>query len=202
MPAYVVQYGRLGYVGRFSSEAVAVRGDRVRIRSPRGLEVGTVLGAARFSAGLDMIGELLGPAGVEPDSTRAEDVLAAAEELLGDLPLTLVDAEPLLETVILHAIPWAACDADPLLTTLSDRFGLPVRLLDLSRTPTAVDPPEPKTSCGPGCGTKAGGCSSCGTGGGCSTGSCSKGSVKSADDLTAYFLDLRNQMESRRVPLG
>lgn len=202
MPAYVVQYGRLGYVGRFSGEAVAARGDRVLIRSPRGLEVGTVLGAARFSAGLDTIGELLGPAGVEPDSTRAEDVLAAAEELLGDLPLTLVDAEPLLETVILHAIPWAACDADPLLATLSGRFGLPVRLLDLSRTPTTVDPPEPKTSCGPGCGTKSGGCGSCGTGGGCSTGSCSKGSVKSADDLTAYFLDLRKQMESRRVPLG
>ena len=34
-----------------------------------------------------------------------------------------------------------------------------------------------------------------GSGGGCSTGSCSKGSVKSADELTAYFAGLRKQME-------
>ena len=50
----------------------------------------------------------------------------------------------------------------------------------------AADPPEP--SCG----------SNCGSGGGCGSGcgSCSRGAVKSADDLTAYFLGLRTQMEA------
>jgi hypothetical protein len=74
-------------------------------------------------------------------------------------------------------------------------------LLDLSRPVTATDPPAPaEAGCGkPGCGSGGGGCSSCGTGGGCSTGSCSRGQVKSADDLTAYFTDLRQKMEAAGV---
>ena len=82
-----------------------------------------------------------------------------------------------------------------------------MKLLDLSRSPTAKDEPA-SAGCGkPGCGSSGGGCStgSCGTGGGgCSTGSCSKGKVKSADELTAYFADLRHKMEAdaaRRTPL-
>jgi hypothetical protein len=61
----------------------------------------------------------------------------------------------------------------------------------------AVDPPEKSYSCGkPDCGSGSG-CTSCGTGGGCSTESCSRGAVKSAEDLTAYFADLRAKMEAR-----
>jgi hypothetical protein len=110
---------------------------------------------------------------------------------------------------VLHGLPWGECDASPVFAALSDRFGLAVRLLDLSRVPTAGDPPEPAhAGCGkPGCGSGSGGCSSCGTGsgGGCSTGSCSRGKVKSADDLTAYFSDLRKKMEAQaasRTPLA
>jgi hypothetical protein len=51
-------------------------------------------------------------------------------------------------------------------------------------------------TCGqPDCGTGSG-CSSCSTGG-CSTGSCSKGSVKSAEELTSFFTDLREKMHAR-----
>ena len=74
---------------------------------------------------------------------------------------------------------------------------MPVRLLDVTRTATAPDPPD--AGCGkPGCGTTGGGCSTCGTGG------CSRGAVKSADDLTAYFADLRQKMDAAsagRTPL-
>ena len=117
-----------------------------------------------------------------------------------------MDVELLCDgTAILHGLPWAECDATPLFEELSARFGVSVRLLDLSQIPTPT--PEPSSGgCGkPGCGSEAGGCStgSCGTGGGCSTGSCSKGSVKSADELTAYFADLRRKMEATtRTPLA
>ena len=96
--------------------------------------------------------------------------VARGDEL--GLPLAFVDVEVMLDgTAILHALPWDACDATPALNELAISTGLTVRLLDLSRTPTAK---EPATSgCGkPGCGSEAGGCSTCGT----STGACLRGS--------------------------
>lgn len=208
---YLVQYGRSAFVGRFAAAAGAfARGDRVVVRSPRGAELGTVLCEAgdRFAATIDPSagGDLL--RGASPD----DDALAALREAQGSalvaaaaesaLPLTFLDAEVMLDgsAAVLHALPWGPCDADPLFAELSLRFDLPVRLLDLSRMPVVADPPEPATSCGkPDCGSGGG----CGTGGGCSTGSCSRGAVKSAEDLTAYFADLRAKMEVvGRTPLN
>lgn len=205
----LVQYGRPGYVGRFRSAAEAERGARVVVRGPRGLELGTVLCAPVVA--LDEVGELLRPATPADDAAAdradalARDLLDAADELAAGLPVAFPDAEVALDsaTAILHALPWAACDLDAVLVALSDRFGLHVRLLDLSQTPVSADPPDPETAtCGkPDCGTGGGGCSSCGIGGGCSTGSCSSGAVKSAAELTAYFADLRGKMEATRTPL-
>ena len=138
--------------------------------------------------------------------TRGQELLASASDAatVQGLPLAFVDVEVTLDGgVILHALPWDACDATSLLETLSQRSGLTVRLLDLSRTPTVKD--EPSTGgCGkPGCGTESGG--GCSTGGGCSSGSCSRGSVKSADELTAHFAELRQKMEAAgfvRTPLN
>jgi hypothetical protein len=121
------------------------------------------------------------------------------------LPLTFVDAELTLDDhLILHGLAWDACDATPLFAELSERFGLTVRLLDLSQTAVTKDPKQAADGCGkPGCGTDSGGCSSCGTEGeskgGCSSGGCSRGKVKSADELTAYFADLRAKMETAGV---
>ena len=102
---------------------------------------------------------------------------------------------------------WLMSSSDPFFDELSARFGLSVRLLDLSQTPVSRDP-KPTGGCGEsGCGSEAGGCSSCGDGeskGGCSTGSCSRGQVKSAGELTAYFADLRRKMDAAaatRTPL-
>jgi hypothetical protein len=198
----LVRYGRPGYVGRFRAAEAPGRGGGVVVRGPRGLELGTVLCASDGPAGIDDEGDLLRAATAADDAAAdraaamARELLAAADDLAAGRPVAFPDAEVTLDAAaaVLHALPWAACDLDPVLVALSERFGLPVRLLDLSRTPTNPDPPEPATSCGkPDCGSGGGGC---GTGGGCSTGSCSRGAVKSAGELTAYFADLRGKMEA------
>jgi hypothetical protein len=135
---------------------------------------------------------------------RIAELLTAAEKVAEELrlPLTIVDGESTLDhVVILHVLPWSDCDAAPLSDELAARFGVKIRLLDLSRVPASRDPaPEQRDKgCGkPGCGTESGGCTSCGSGGGCSSGSCSRGSVHSADELTAHFADLRRKMEAAR----
>jgi hypothetical protein len=121
--------------------------------------------------------------------------------------VTFLDCECTLDGrgAILHAVPYEFCELDPLIAELSERFETSVRLMNIAAMPTAKDPPE-KSSCGTGCGSGSGGCSTggCGTGGGggCSTGSCSKGKVKSAAELTNYFADLRTKMEEQRVALN
>jgi hypothetical protein len=137
-------------------------------------------------------------------SARGQELLAGAATMDSTFPLAFVDVEVTLDgTAILHAVAWEPCDATPHLEGLAARFGLEVKLLDLSQIAAAKDP----TGCGkPNCGSESGGCSSCGSGGGggCSTGSCSRGSVKSAEELTSYFADLRRQMETAglvRTPL-
>lgn len=211
--SYLVRYGKPGFVGRFRAGTSLERDQRVVVRGPRGLELGTVLcePASRFAAAVDD-GEVVREATAADDAAAArlaetgDALLAAAADAAAELPLAFVDVEFTLDgAAVLHALPWAACDADPLLARLAEQFQLPVRLLDLSRTPTAPDEPQP-AGCGkPGCGSGGGGCSSCGTGGGCGTGSCSKGSVKSAGELTAYFADLRRKVEAAapaRTPLA
>jgi len=224
-PVYLVQYGRSAFVGRFRPERETAsgffgRGDRVVIRGPRGLELGTVLCQLtdRYLPNADDDGELIHPATPEDEAAAerfdalGQTILAAADERAAEsgLPISFVDIEVSLDgaAAVLHGLPWDECEASPLFAELSARFGLAVRLLDLSRTPAAKDPPDPgHAGCGkPGCGSESGGCSSCGSGsgGGCSTGSCSRGKVKSADELTAYFADLRRQMEAagmNRTPL-
>jgi hypothetical protein len=218
---YLVQYGRLAFVGRFAAvDGKYARGDRVVIRSPRGIEYGTVLcePAAKFAAliGSTADGDLIRPAGTDDLSRleRLEDLgtalLAAADKVAAaaNLPVTLLDAEVLHDgtSAVLHAAPWGDADLTPLLDAISRDLGLTVRLHDAARTPVTKDLPEPEGCGKPGCGSESGGCTSCGTGGGCSTGSCSAGAVKSADELTSYFADLRRQMEAHfgghRTPLN
>jgi hypothetical protein len=213
----LIQFGRSGFVGRFTSTVAAERGARVVVRGPRGVEAGVVLCAPgeQFTASLSTEGEVLRVATVEDEARLAEfsereaELLARAGAAATErgLPLTFVDAELTLDDrLILHGLAWDACDATPLFDELSARFGLSVRLLDLSQTAVTRDPVQP-SGCGkPGCGSEGGGCSSCGSGesGGCSTGSCSRGKVKSADELTAYFADLRQKMDAAsatRTPL-
>lgn len=208
--AYLVQYGRSGFVGRFVADAgfVADRGQAVVVRTPRGDEAGAVLCPAddRFDGTFVDGGHARLLRTLEASESAAADavadaVLADADRFASErgLPVAIVDAEAMLAggPVVLHALPWAETDLDPLLADLSARHGRPVRLFDVTRTPTITDPPDPSAGCGkPDCGT--GGCSTAGSGG-CSTGGCSKGKVKSADELTGYFVELRERMHAAGV---
>lgn len=218
----LVQFGRSGFVGRFTSSDSLERNERVIVRGPRGVEQGVVLCAPgdKFTVSLSVEGEVLRVA-TRDDYTRLatfpdreSELLALANEAATErgLPITFVDAELTLDDrLIVHGLAWDACDATPLFDKLSSRFNLSVRLLDLSQTAVARDPNQPEGCGKPNCGSGDGGCSSCGSGadgseskGGCSTGSCSRGKVKSADELTAYFADLRQKMEATaatRTPL-
>lgn len=192
--SWLVQYGRSAFVGRFTGDATLTRGDRVVVRSPRGVELGTVLCAGTGQVDPLAGGELLRfatPADLDDRGSLEQELLAAADELAIGLPLTVLDAEVLLDrTAIIHVLPWGPCVADPVFAELSARFQMTVRMLDVSRTATS---PDPATGCGkPDCGS-GGGCST----GGCSTGSCSRGAVKTAEELTTYFADLRKKMEEQ-----
>ncbi len=216
----LVQFGRSGFVGRFTSGAPLARGARVVVRGPRGVEPGVVLcePGEKFAPSLSTEGELLRAATADDDAltdtfpAREAALLEAATAAASELPLAFVDAELTLDGhLILHGLAWGACDATPLFAELSARFGLAVRLLDLSQTAVTKDPEPVAAKCDkPGCGSEGGGCSSCGTDSrdgakkGCASKSCSSGKVKSADEMTAYFADLRRKMEQSaetRTPL-
>lgn len=201
----LVQYGKLGFlaVSPAACGFALARNQKVVVLTARGLEVGTVLSEdCRVSndqrCEVARIATLSDLAAAERNEAFGQELLSAAEA--AGLPVAFIDCEVSLDRAgaVLHALPFAECDASPLLAELSDRFGLVVRLLDLSRTKGFADPPDPeKMTCGkPDCGTGSG-CSSCSTGG-CGTGSCSKGAVKSAAELTSYFAELREKMHARK----
>ena len=195
---YLVTYGQGAYLGRFRAAASYGRDERVVVRTDRGVEAGTVRERAT-SAAVALVGAVLRPLAADDQAAAGRHreqlvtILADAEAsaAANGLPLLFLDGEVLLDgsQAILQAVHWAECDATPLFEELSARHGLAVKLADL----TAM--PKPATGCAT-CGAEKSGCDSCGTGGGCSTGSCSKGSVKSADELTAYFAGLRTQMDA------
>jgi hypothetical protein len=209
---YVVQHGQGGYLGRFRnrSQRGFQRGDAVVVRTLRGLEIGTILNraSAHFASAIEPVpsGELL--RGLTSEDAALNNQLAERTRILIEdaqqvaersaLSLTILDGEILLDgdCAILQVLRWGECDATALFADLSARHGLKVQLHDLTSVP------QQRAGCGEeNCGS--GNCSSCGSGGGCSTGSCSSGAVKSAGELTAYFADLRSQMEAdvRRVSL-
>jgi hypothetical protein len=208
---YLISYGLAGDFGRFRAPRPLPcrRGARVVVRSHRGVEVGSVLRPAtpRHAAFLPntTVGQLL--RGVTPDDEQTlgamrergrrlcERAAALAYELA--LPLAVLDAEVLLdgEHAALHLVRDGAGDVRPLVSTLSREFGLHIEIADLAHA--VAEEEEEHHGCGrEGCGREGGGCGSCGTGGGC--GSCG---TKAEPDMTAYFAQLREQMESRRVGL-
>ena len=205
---YLVSYGLAGDFGRFRTltPLPCRRGERVVVRSHRGVEIGAVLRAAtpRHAAFLPntTLGQLLR---VEtPDDERKAETLrergrqlfAQGNELVQrlGLPLELLDVEVLLdgEHAVLHILRWAECDVRPFIATLSSAFALHLQIADL------VQPKEDEEEahgCGrDGCGHD-GGCGSCGTGG---CGSCG---TEHGQQPIPCFAELREQMEHRRVGL-
>jgi len=198
---YLVNYGVSSHLGRFTNPSghAYAHGDAVVVESPRGLESAVVLAEHRGQFEKIPSGQIVRSLTVEDrehlkdQANRRGDLLAAAEQATPGL--VLVDLEILLDDTeaILHAIPLSDDDVTPILDALSATHQIPFRLLDLRQKPIVEE-----AGCGkPGCGSSKGGCTSCSTsGGGCSTGSCSKNEAKSAAELGARFVELRQQMEA------
>lgn len=202
---YLVAYGTLGDFGRFrlARPLTCRRGDRVVIRTHRGVELGAVLrdatpGHAHFLPNTT-VGTLLRLANTE-DERAAESWPARVADICDEarkqataleLPLLVLDAEMLLdgEHAVLHFLRSAECDVRPLVSGLSKTFAMHVLVEDLTG--------ERKTDHDHGCGScGSGGCGDCGSGG---CGSCS--AAKPAESQ-AHFAGLREEMMAQsRVPL-
>jgi hypothetical protein len=205
---YLIHHGCAGHLGRFRSAGASSfgRGDAVVVRSRRGLELGQVLCPSSSDGAVlpdPFVGELLRSANCDDFADagrRRKSGLLLFDEATRDaghrgLPLAVIDIEILLDgrQAILHAVRFGPCNEAPFLADLGDRHDLIVRLYDVSSEPVAEDE-HGCGSCGEGgCGN--GGCGDCGNG----CGSCS---ASGAAELTAYFSELREQMEQRhRVAL-
>lgn len=217
---YLVQFGRSAYVGRFSgnaNEPVLDSGEVVLIRSIRGVELGTILceSVDRFADAFNETtrGEILRIATVddkqeqEKRQLKAKDLLTIAE-MRNSYPLLFADSEATSEFILFHVVPFEECDISPLLHQLSEEHHVMIAVVDLSlakKTPDAPDANDSIVGCGkPNCGKTSEGDSAEASGeksgcGGCSSGGCSRGSVKSAEELTGYFKDLRSKMEAESV---
>jgi hypothetical protein len=210
---YLLSFGLLGEFGRFrcSAPLACRRGDRVVVRSHRGLEIGEVLREAtpRHAQFLPntSVGQLLRR--LQPDDEQKASQMQLRSQHLFDrgqqlarelgLPLELIDVEVLLdgEHAALHHVRWAECDVRPFVSTLSREFSLYLTLEDLGKGREPPHHDEEDHGCGQeNCGQQAGGCSTCSTGGGCST--CHK---STPEEVQRHFAQLREQMESRRMTL-
>jgi hypothetical protein len=202
---YLIVHGLSGDFGRFRAAAPLdlPRGAEVVVRSDRGLEMGRVLRPAtpRHAVYLPntTVGALLREAGPEDRvlaarrAERAGELLARGGQLIEELglPLALLDAEVLLDgkRAVVHQVRWGHDDVRELVSTLARELDVVIELVDVGG-PVVEEPP----GCGS-CGSE-GGCGSCGSGGGCGT--C--GSAR-PEEVRAYFSELREKMEQRRVPL-
>jgi cell fate regulator YaaT (PSP1 superfamily) len=212
---YLVSYGSSGDFSRFRAvtRMSLRRGDRVIVRSHQGLELGVVLcpvtpGHARFLSER-ALGELLRSASPEDEQTaqrmheRGQRLFDDARRLAAELrlPLEIVDVEVLFDgqQAIVQHLRREACDYRPLVSALSRKHDILIVMHNLV-LPAEVAGEE--HGCGrPDCGRTegGGGCSSCGSGGGCASG-CGHATPK--EDVTAYLVGLRRQMEPRaRTPL-
>ena len=141
------------------------RGERVIVRTGRGLELGEVLGRARTLATSTARAHVIERRATPDDLNTAERAAdsspawqARCQVIFGEglWPIEVVDIEPLLEPgrAVVYYFGPQPLDTAGLQETVRDRFGL-----DLLFEPVALEAaPDPSSSCG------SGGCGSCGAG--------------------------------------
>ncbi len=165
---HLVRIGIHGHVGRFrSAEALRFpRGARVIVRTPRGLEVGEVLG---WTSQGQADGELLREMAAEDEllaerlMSRANEAYQACVDLLFErgIDAVLTDAELLFDGrgLYFHFLGEPPVEAESLTTELAEAYEATAQIGRFAETLAE--------GCGPGCGTEAakgqGGCDSCST---------------------------------------
>lgn len=195
---YLIRYGLMAQVGKFSADAADLeRGTTVVIRSHRGTELGEVLAPLPTSATISpedtlalasaRVLRIAGPDDLE-QARQAESSRPTRFELCqrlfqdGVWPLELIDVEPLLDDrrTVLHYLGPHRLDVAGLLSAFRATCDLDVMLEPVGRDVSELDeePEAEEAGCGS-CGTEQGGCGSSGGGCGSSThGGCSSCGVK------------------------
>lgn len=176
LPHHLVRFGLLGHVGRFHSadSVLYPRGTRVVCRTPRGLEVGEVLGPTHREGSPD--GSVLRRVSVEDDLLLArlekhrDAAFDACSRLLSDAgcEATLIDVEHLFdgESLFFYFLGDPPTPAMELTSQLAELYAAKVQFREFAETLTH--------GCGPGCGTEeaaghgcTSACSSCALVGAC-----------------------------------
>ncbi len=209
---FVVSYGKSAAVGVFSADEPLplARGARVLLKTPRGLEAGTVRCPASIRQarllGATTSGTLLRPlTPIDETDARIRDSLAdalcdAGRGLVVERSwnFDILDAEVLFDgsQAILQFLG-SDEGIDDCARELEATFGIAIRFENLASPAEAHHDEAEHGGCGkPDCGKEGGGGGCSSEGGGCST--CGSKSV----DLRDYFSHLRGKMEAdRRVPL-
>jgi cell fate regulator YaaT (PSP1 superfamily) len=212
---YLVSYGLTGEFGRFRAAQPLTlrRGERVVVRSSRGVEIAEVLREAtpRHAQFLPntTVGQLLRSLAPEDERSeincrsRGQQLFERGRKLTDELqlPLEVLDVEMLLDGqhALLHHLRWGDADVRPFVSTLSREFASHITLVDLTGpkdTTNREDAEEPHGCGRPDCGQiEGGGCSTCGSGG---CGTCGSANPR---DVELHFAQLREQMERRRTAL-
>lgn len=213
---YVVAFGKSGGLGCFTvvEPLDLVRGDRVVVQTPRGIELGDVLGPATLRQarliGAQASGDILRRAteddrSIVPQLQQQADELFAASRVVAErlaLPLQILDVEVLLDRrhVLVQFVGGGEADVTKLVEALQIQDELQIRFENLAGPQVDEHDDHSHGGCDkPDCGRTnggQGGCTSCSTGGGCS--SCGTGKP----DMRAYFAHLRGKMEeAHRTPL-
>ncbi len=172
MGFHLVRYSLLGHVGRFvAADAMRhPRQSRVIVRSPRGLEIGTVIAEPAVDDEAPHIdGQILRRMTVEDNLLEARlekhrhEAFEACATLLQEnrVPATLVDVEHLFDGqgLFFYFLGDVPPEANLLTQQLADTYETTVEFRQFAETLAE--------GCGPGCGTEEamgqGGCASCTT---------------------------------------
>ncbi len=173
---YLVQTGLFGEVNRF--EVVAgiplPQGTSVVCRTPRGLEVGTVLTSDSSTNTVPVAGQILRPVSaqdrliLERLERFKRKAIESCEQMLAErnISATLLDAEHLFDGKHLFFY-FLGPEPPELDTVLADLAKLYDHKVGFSRFATRL-----AEGCGPGCGTTRSGCGTSGGCAGCPSGSC------------------------------
>jgi cell fate regulator YaaT (PSP1 superfamily) len=172
MPAFhLVRVGALGHVGRFMSVDATrfPRGSRVIVRTPRGLEVGSVLAPPAVETGAESDGAIVRGMTVEDELLEARlgrkrlEAYDACRQRLAALQLgaVLVDVEHLFDgqTLVFYFLGPQPPELQTVAAELAEAYDAEAQIGTFADVLAH--------GCGPGCGTEeaAGhGCASCSTG--------------------------------------
>jgi hypothetical protein len=212
---YLVAFGKSGGLGCFTvAEPFELnRGDRVVVKTSRGLEFGEVRGPATLRQarliGALAAGDILRRCTDEDEAarpalrSRSEELFAALSQrahALG-LAMQILDVDLLFDArhAVVQFVGNNDADAEKLAQALQGEDALDIRFENLALQAGPGHDEPAQGGCGkPDCGrVDGGGCSTCGSSGGCTT--CGSGSTH---DLRAYFTHLRGKMEAtHRTPL-